>query len=120
MHLWEIDHPYYGTDAGQYDVANFAALCAEIDNSDDDMNRIYRWDWEDDSQPHRADLFLPHENRSGQRFVVYLLMPRKSGFWSVRCPIAHDQEVEVLEWLRGPRVLGSLRTLWAPLLDDPA
>jgi hypothetical protein len=34
----------------------------------------------------------------------------------MRCPVSKDQEPDVLQWLRGPRILGALRELWAPLL----
>lgn len=117
MHLWEIDHPYYGADGYLNEVESFAELRESVDAADADMNHVYRWDWTDYTQPQHDDLFVDGEDRTRQTFTVFLLMPRKSGFWSVSCPIAHDQEAEVLEWLRGPRVLGALRTLWEPLLD---
>lgn len=117
-HLWEINHPYYGVDGYEDSVESFAELREIVDRSDEDMNVLYRWDWKDYSQPHYDDLFLDGEDRSREEFTVHLLMPRKSGFWSVTCPITKDQEAEVLEWLRGPRVLCHLRTLWAPLLDE--
>ncbi len=116
-HLWEIKHPYYGADGYADAVESFADLRQIVDASAEDMNVVYRWDWTDWSQPHFDDLFIEDEDRSKEEFTVYLLMPRKEGFWSVTCPITKDQEAEVLEWLRGPRVLGYLRTLWAPILD---
>lgn len=117
-HLWETDHPYYGADGYVNEFDSFAELRAAVDDSAADMNHVYRWDWDDYSQPHHDDLFLPGEDRSGQVLKVFMVMPRKSAFWSATCPVTHDQEPEVLEWLRGPRVLGALRTLWAPLLDE--
>lgn len=117
-HLWEIDHPYYGADGNETKADSFAELKAMVDASDADMNPVYRWDWLDYAQPHHDDLFLDDEDRSKEVFRVYMLMPRKSGFWMVECPIAKAQEQDVLEWLRGPRVLGYLKTLWEPVLDE--
>jgi hypothetical protein len=114
-HLWEIDHPYYGVEGTYTEEAdNFAELRESVEGADSQMNHVYRWDWVDYDQPHNADLAEPG---TPQRFTVYLLTPRKSGFWSVSCPVTHDQEAEILDWLRGPRVLGALRKLWEPLLE---
>jgi hypothetical protein len=90
---------------------------AAVDVADEDMNHVYRWDWVDDSQPHHDYLFADGEDRTRQELRLFFVMPRKSAFLEWSCPITHDQEAEVLEWLRGPRVLGALRKLWAPLLD---
>lgn len=117
-HLWEIDHPYYGVDGYENDVDSFATLRQTVDASDEDMNFVYRWDWKDNAQPQFDGLFLDGEDRSNEVFTVYLLMPRKPGFWSVTCPIRKDQEFEVLDWLSGPRCAGYLRTMWAPVLDS--
>jgi hypothetical protein len=117
IHLWEYHHPYYGATGYTNDCASFAELREYVDASDEDTNRIYRWDWVDHSQPYADDLFLDGEDRSTQTFTVYALAPRTERCVSWSCPISHDQEAEVLAWLRGPRVLGALRALWAPLLD---
>lgn len=118
-HLWEYDHPYYGADGYSNKLESFADLRASVDGADEDMNLVYRFDWEDDSQPHRDDCFLDGEDRSGQRLTIHALMPRKSQFITWTCPISHDQEHEVIEWLRGPRIAGHLRKLWAPILGEP-
>jgi hypothetical protein len=118
--LWEIDHPYYGADGYSTKFDSFAELRAAADAMDEDMNHIYRWDWVDYSQPHHDNLMLNDAERAKQEFRIFAVMPRKSAFLEWSCPITHDQEIEVLEWLRGPRVLGALRTLWEPLLaQDP-
>jgi hypothetical protein len=118
-HLWEIDHPYYGADGHLNEFDSFAELRTAVNAMDKDMNLVYRWDWEDDSQPHRADLFFGDEERIGQFLKVFTLMPRKSTVAEYRCPIRHDQEYEVIEWLSGPRVAGHLRKLWEPILGAP-
>jgi hypothetical protein len=116
-HLWEIDHPYYAADGHEERVESFAALKHMVDNSDEDMNVVYRWDWFDAAQSIHDDLHIDVEERSKEELSVHLLLPRKSRFWTVRCPIAKHQEYEVLEWLSGPRCLGYLRKLWEPVMD---
>jgi hypothetical protein len=74
-HLWEYHHPYYGADGYTGACASFAELREDVNDSDEDMNRIYRWDWVDHSQPY-ADLFLDGEDRSRQTLTVYAVMPR--------------------------------------------
>lgn len=118
--LWEIDHPYYGADGGGTEEwGSFADLREHVDGLDEDMNHIYRWDWHDYAQPQHDDLFLDGEDRSRQVLRLFVILPRKSKCVEWCCPVTHEQEAEVQEWLSGPRVLGSLRALWAPLLDAP-
>lgn len=112
-HLWEVDHPFYGSSDGGTAFESFAELRATVDGLDDGMNHVYRWDWLDWPNSEYGD-----EN-SVEEFAVFLVLPRKDRLISFTCPISKDQEQEVLDWLRGPRVLGCLRTLWEPLLDEP-
>lgn len=119
-HLWEIDHPYYAADGYSNECESFAELRHVVDSIGKDMNHIYRWDWVDYRESIHDDLFLPGEFRDKkQKFTVHMVQPRKSRFISFWCPVIHDEEPQVLEWLRGPRVLGALRKLWEPLLDAP-
>lgn len=116
--LWEIDHPYYGCSYKTERFEDFAELRATVNHNDEDMNFIYRWDWLDYSQPQHDDLFLPGEDRSEQKLVLCVLMPRIDNIVSWECPITHEQETEVLEFLHSDRVLGTLRKWWKPLLDE--
>lgn len=117
-HLWEIDHPYCAADGHMEEVPSFDALKATVDHSDEDMNLVYRWDWYDAAQPIHDDLYAFGDDRSEEKLSVHMLLPRKSRFWTVTCPIAKHQEYEVLEWLSGPRCLGHLRKLWEPVMDS--
>lgn len=117
--LWQIDHPYYGPDTNTNQCSSFAELRSLVDDLDEDMNLVYRWDWKDWSQPQFDRLFLEGEDRGGQEFAVFMILPRKSMLICFTCPVAHEDEPAVLEWLRGRRVLGALRTLWEPILDSP-
>lgn len=117
-HLWEIRHPFTGAkEVGVVKFSSFADLAVWVNDSDADLNLIYRWDWLDYSQPHFDGDGLSEEERSEEKFVVWIVLPRKYGFASLECPITKAQERDVLDWLRGPRVMGHLATLWAPLLD---
>lgn len=119
-HLWEIDHPYYAADGYSNELDSFAELRETLDQVDEDMNHVYRWDWIDWADPQHDDLFLDAEDRREQVLRIHALLPRKSMFTSWECPVTHEQEAEVLEWLRGPRILGALRKLWEPILDQPS
>jgi len=112
-HLWEVHHPFYGNSGGNNDgdLESFAELRELLDgHADDGSTVIYRWDW---SGPHTPDAFPD----TPEELEVFGLYPRTGQCWSARCPIGKDQEQEVLEWLRGPRMLGALQKLWAPVLD---
>jgi hypothetical protein len=98
QHLWEIEHPYYAPDGHETYCESFTEMKESFDALDSDLNFIYRWDWEDD------------------RLTVHFLMPRRNTFANHSCPIAQEQESEVLEWLRAPRVLGALKTMWEGVL----
>lgn len=117
-HLWEIDHPYYGSDVNANACESFDELRQCIDRLDDGMNHLYRWDWQDWSQPYGDGLGLTDAERGEQVFTAYLVLPRNGMLINFHCPITHDQEPDVLEWLRGRRVLGALRELWEPILDE--
>lgn len=118
-HLWEVDHPYYAPDSYANKCESFEHLRHDVDRIDEDMNLIYRWDWVDPRHPSQDDLYLSDEYRSPiDTLTIWMLQPRKSQFISFSCPVTHEQEAEVLEWLRGPRVAGHLRKLWAPVLDE--
>ncbi len=118
-HLWEIDHPYYAPDSYTNECESFDELRHNVDQIDEDANHIYRWDWDDYSQPHFDSLFLPDEYRSKkQKFTVHMVHPRKPRFINFWCPVTHDDEAAVLDWLRGPRVLGALMKLWSPILGE--
>lgn len=119
-YLWEIDHPYYGSDANPNPCESFAELRHAVDRLDDGMNHVYRFDWHDWSQHMHDDLRVSGEEPSPQEFAVFLVLPRKGMTINFTCPISHEQESAVLEWLRGPRVLGALRKMWEPLLDEPS
>lgn len=117
QHLYEIDHPYYAAKGYPSTFDTFAELRDAADRLDEDMNYIYRWDWADYSQSHYDDYGLTDAARAKQKLTVSFVLQRKSQFMTWTCPVTHDDEPTVREWLAGPRVLGHLRKTWAPLLD---
>lgn len=115
IHLWDADHPFYGADGTAGDETHFDtfdALRRCLNNHPHDGSTvIYRWDW------HKPDLIDPPHGPTPATFSVYGLFPRNGHLFVLSCPISDHQEPDVLEWLRGPRMLGALQALWAPLLD---
>lgn len=106
--LWEVDHPGYGAEEREaYECESFAELREWVDGAPAESNHIYRWDWRNSEGDDYDELF-----------TVWALLPRLGVCISWTCPISREQEPEVRAWLRSPRVLGSLRELWAPLLDE--
>ncbi len=111
--LYEIDHPFYGAEPREgYDneVEDLHELIQWAESYDEGMNHIYRWDWEpcDDSHPGVG------------RLVLYVVLQRKSQFMSISAPVNPEDEPRVREFLSSDRVLGALRRLWEPILDDEA
>lgn len=106
-HLWEVYHPYYGSDAVNEHLESFAELREAVDGLSSHLNHVYRWDWT-----------LPDDDgERGEIFQVFTVIARKHSLSSLSCPISREEEADVLEWLRSPRVLGALRLLWEPLLN---
>ncbi len=115
--LWEIDHPYYAAEGHLNELDSFAELKADIDALDEDMNYVYRWDWFDAAAEHNTDLYMEGEPRTQQYLTVTTVMQRKSAFAQFKCPIRHDQEADVLEWLHSDRIAGHVRKTWEPIFD---
>ena len=121
--LWDIEHPYYGAEAqgsrGDVDhFGTFAELRDAVDNCDEDMNFVYRWDWYDPKAAHNDDNYSAGDSREGkQKLTTFIILQRKSRFLNWSCDVTHTDEAAVLEWLHSDRVLGSLRRTWAPVLD---
>jgi hypothetical protein len=111
--LYEIDHPYYGAEGfGEYGYQEFMdvdELIRTTNGYDEDMNHVYRWDWEpcDDSQPGFG------------RLTLFVILQRKSRIVNWSAPVTPTDEPKVRAFLSSDRILGALRRLWEPLLDVP-
>ena len=115
--LWASHHPHYGPDDGYQSWDSFEELRDWVDTTDPGLNLIYRWDW----ITRRYDaLKVGGEPFTTDTLYLYGVQPRTCRLFSYGCPVTRDQEPEVAAWLRGPRILGYLREVWAPLLEsDP-
>lgn len=117
MHLWEVSRPIVADDSENLNrCASFADLRSRIDALAPTLNQVYAWEWYDATHPLHDGFFMAGEDRDEQVFNVFLLTSSRRICY--QCPIDYRQEREVLEWLRGPRILGALRQAWAPLLND--
>ncbi|HEY6020985.1 MAG TPA: hypothetical protein VIY48_14105 [Candidatus Paceibacterota bacterium] len=115
--LWEIDHPYYGADGvWTEDFESFAEMRESVDASDEDYEHVYRWDWIDYTS---NNYVLSYDGEGPEQVLrLFVVCPRKSQFGVFECPVTHGDEPEILEWRRGPRIFGSLKKMWEPILDD--
>lgn len=108
--LWHHVHPTpapRGIAAGEVTLPSFAGLCDHFrDATVARRGVVYRWDWLPAVTPGGPDELVVHGVLTGTAEVFVL-----------SCPVAREQEPEVLAWLRGPAVLGRVRELCAPLLD---
>ncbi len=119
-HLWEIDHPYYGTTGNYYsnechaEFKSWAAFIAEHGDADLDMNLIYRFDWKEGEdhglQEFNGDLYY----RNGEVELFYMGQ-RKALARSVTVSVCRADEPEVIKFLK-PR-WEHVRKLWEGLSD---
>lgn len=115
MALWEANHPYYGAGENEEKHEDFSSLKDAFAAMDEDLNFIYRWDWKVQDVDDLEEGDDPRD-----RLEVFYVQPRRERLWMLSCPLDRSQHDEVLEWLKSDRVLGYMRTMWAPLLDADA
>lgn len=104
--LYDVPHPYHGAEAERDYITEFETLDeleSWLSSYDEDMNFVYRWDW--DVEQGVLSLFV--------------VLQRKSRFLNLVCPVTEADEPRVREFLTSDRILGALRRTWAPLLDPP-
>jgi hypothetical protein len=111
QHLWEAEHPYYAQEgnfykAGEhYRADSWSEFFAEMGDSDDDLNLVYRWDWKQDdategNPPGHGTLFL------------YYMAQRKARCFSYEAAVTAADEPAVREWLQ--KKAEHMRRIWAP------
>jgi hypothetical protein len=111
-HLWEVGRPLRLRGLDVKEVSSFADLVAEVYALNLGEFMVFAWGWHE--EPDRID----EQGRSCDVFEVHVLLLGSQHTFTLACPVDKAQEYEVLEWLRGPRALGFLRALWAPLLNS--
>lgn len=105
-------HPYYGAEGEPTKFDSLDELIDTVNGYDADMNHIYRWDW-NQSDP---DDYEDDEEVPGETLTLFVILQRKSRCVSWTVPVTPDDEPRVREFLASDRVLGALRSMWAPLL----
>jgi hypothetical protein len=115
-HLWEVDHPYYGTEGNYYSAecsnnydswAEFAetAFCS----GDPDMNMVYRWDWI--SWRRHPDPHLRSE--SADELLLFFMLQRKAIACSASIAITDEDEPAVRAWLT--ERAKTITAVWEPI-----
>lgn len=119
--LWEIDHPYYCNEGNYFasgcraEFASWREFVAEADGEDFDMNLVFRWDWDldtddaGDSKPHPDPYY-----RDGTLNIFYIGQ-RKGLFRSVGVSVCKADEADVIAWLK-PR-WAHMQALWQGIAD---
>ena len=126
-HLWETDHPYYCNDGNyfaSYDQAVetfecWADFLSEWDDSDLDMNAIFRWDWKepipddyDHDDPDRPDRWDGTGYHRYAKLHVYFVGQRKARFHTIIVDVCRDDEPGIIKFLH-PR-FQNLLSMWEP------
>lgn len=116
------DHPYYGAGAfGVGDLVEHDSLDELIKTAkeyDEDLNFVYRWDWEVPSERDVEIAIEDGEEPPVETLTLFVVLQRKSRFANWTCPVGPDDEAKVREFLTSDRILGALRRTWAPLLEE--
>lgn len=123
-HLWDHDHPYYGTTGNYFEGHPFQGtreglweeFIDEMGDADEDMNLIYRWDWiktdpEDYVEERSED---PEFELPADRLMFFYMGQRKAYCWSWEVTVTDDDEPAVREFLA--KKAAHMALLWAPFL----
>lgn len=107
-HLWEVDHDYYCSDSNYYsretdqEYDSWSNFFSEWGNADEDMNLVFRWDW--------------NETEYGDELSIFIIGQRRGLFVPITISVDKSDESAVVEWLK-PRFL-KLKSLWQPLEEE--
>lgn len=112
QHLWASTRQLRRLGAPITAIGSFAELTVELDALNLGDFLVFGWEWVDARSRHDDLRF------SGDVFKAHVMLLGSHHVYTLVCPIDKSQEDEVLVWLRGPRVLGLLKDMWTPILDD--
>jgi hypothetical protein len=126
--LWEVKHPFYCTEGGYFwnqtdrktihAFGSWAEFLADMGNSDEDMNFLFRWDWsetdsETDEPTFNGDVYY----RNGELKLFFMI--QRKGFHSTHLvEVCRADEPAVRAWLQ--LRLDYLMRVWAPLTASGA
>lgn len=115
MRLWESKHPYRCTSGCYFtnepcgeDYDSWSAFLAAWQNSDEDYNLLFRWDWREGKENEVADGLA--------RVELHYFMQRKGYPYTCRVLVTRDDEPAVREFLE--QKWRHMQRLWAPLAAE--
>ena len=100
--LWEYEHPYYCSYKGSYceSYESFDSYLEANSDSDDDLNLLFRWDWDIiDGKDHLLSL--------------YYVLQRKGVVMVDEISVVKDDEERIREFLESK--LAYLKKVWEPI-----
>jgi hypothetical protein len=115
-HLWEVNHPYYGSAAWIADMHDeydsFEAFLDSEGQADMDYNCLVRWDWREGEEWDLPAFNGDKTVRNGM-LCLYFFQQRKGYLRSIFVKVARWDEEQVRDYLL-PR-FAYLKELWLPL-----
>ena len=120
-HLWEHKHPYYWTEGAFFargyhtNHASWAAFLAEMNDADEDLNLVCRWDWALDTGD---DMETPAEPIGTGTLKIRYVIQRKGICMSHDVAVGPADEPAVREWLA--KRWEKVQALWAPFSMEDA
>lgn len=120
-HLWDAKHPYYCSEGNYYvggdrwhevhdEFDSWADFYAAWGDSDEDMNLVFRWDW---NIPDPDD-YEPGEEMPTQTLDVHWVLQRKAILRSTTVVVEPADEPAVRAWLTARAK--TIQAIWAPIL----
>ncbi len=115
-HLWEFEHPFYcseseyrtpGPDHGLLEYESWGDFLEEWDESDPDMNLVFRWDWHtkaEREEAHGWEHYSEEEKAEhGELYdllEIFIVYQRKGYFQPIHVRVTDEDELSVRIWLK--------------------
>ncbi len=120
-HLWDAKHSYYCNEGNYFasescesSYKSFAEFIAEDGHADFDMNLLFRFDWEEESDDGGSTFNGDVNYRNGVLKLFWMGQRKGLYRWTV-VEVCRADEPAVIEFLK-PR-LQHLLELWSPFTD---
>jgi hypothetical protein len=119
-HLWEPEHPYYCADQNftkngcleEFDSFERFQADGYTFDLDFDLNLLFRWDWQLETEPDSDVLTAAGEAGKGT-LKLCRMQQRRGHFFITHIAVGPEDEPAVLEYLQA--AYAHLQRLWAPL-----
>jgi hypothetical protein len=122
-HLWEIEHPYYCNEGNYFasekvgtDYRTFSEFLEAEGSQDEDLNLIFRWDWQE-GEDHELPTYNGDNYYRNGRLMLFYMGQRKGLYRYVSVEVCRADEPAVIEFLK-PR-WEHMKLLWEGISDDP-